>query len=142
MNKLAKPCCSLSIRQVEKQSLLKIHFIICCYLIFVNIEQATQKRRIKYASSYLNIGHGLLGNPRDATACHQGKQGEDQVARLSQVVEGLAANVYKCVELPSHLVTPVDHVHHVWGQDERDSVPLDRAKLLSIAKKLSKVDVE
>ena len=44
---------------------------------------------------------------------------------------------------PRALALPaVYHIRHIGGEDERHAVPLDAAKLLGIAKELSKINVE
>ena len=46
------------------------------------------------------------------------------------------------METLGHRFASIDDKHHVWGQNERNTIPAKPSKLLSISKKLAKVDVE
>ena len=57
-------------------------------------------------------------------------------------VKSCATEINKILKLAAWLVAPVDDKGHVWGQDERRTVPLEISEHLSVAEDLGKVDME
>lgn len=56
-------------------------------------------------------------------APHQAQEVEEEVGMLANEVVGLAAKVNKIMEAAGRLVTPVDDIRHVRGEDKRGTVP-------------------
>lgn len=62
------------------------------------------------------------GSGRDG-APHQAQEVEEEVGVLANEVVGLAAKVNKIMEAAGGLVTPVDDIRHVRGEDKGGTVP-------------------
>ena len=56
-------------------------------------------------------------------APHQAQQVEEEVGVLANEVVGLAAKVNKIMEAAGRLVTPIDDIRHVRGEDKGGTVP-------------------
>lgn len=56
-------------------------------------------------------------------APHQAQKVEEEVGVLANEVVGLAAKVNKIMEAAGRLVTPVDDIRHVRGEDKGGAVP-------------------
>lgn len=56
-------------------------------------------------------------------APHQAQKVEEEVGVLANEVVGLAAKVNKIMEAAGRLVTPVDDIRHVRGEDKGGTVP-------------------
>jgi hypothetical protein len=56
-------------------------------------------------------------------APHQAQKVEEEVGMLANEVVGLAAKVNKIMEAAGRLVTPVDDIRHVRGEDKGGTVP-------------------
>lgn len=65
------------------------------------------------------------GSERDG-APHQAQKVEEEVGVLANEVVGLAAKVNKIMEAAGRLVTPVDDIRHVRGEDKGGAVPEPR----------------
>lgn len=65
------------------------------------------------------------GSERDG-APHQAQKVEEEVGVLANEVVGLAAKVNKIMEAAGRLVTPVDDIRHVRGEDKGGTVPEPR----------------
>lgn len=63
------------------------------------------------------------GSERDDGAPHQAQEVEEEVGVLANEVVGLAAKVNKIMEAAGRLVTPVDDIRHVRGEDKGGTVP-------------------
>lgn len=67
-------------------------------------------------------GNNEEGSQRDE-ASHQAQKVEEKVGVLANEVVGLAAKVNKIMEAAGRLVTPVDDISHVRGEDKWGTVP-------------------
>lgn len=63
-----------------------------------------------------------MGFRRDG-APHQAQEVEEEVGVLANEVVGLAAKVNKIMEAAGRLVTPIDDIRHVRGEDKGGTVP-------------------
>lgn len=61
---------------------------------------------------------------------------------FSDDVESLAAEIHEVMELLRRLVSAVDDVHHVGGENEGRPIPLEVAEHLSVPEELPEVNVK